>query len=100
LRSARKSFPKQINSRARLQEGFGVIEHMRGIISYGGQIQRKYKKDILDTANANLVESLQHKQAAGPPAGSPSKIYMLDGGLIHFIFCKNVRTLALKIGIP
>ena len=74
---------------------FGVSPYNVGTI-----IWRKHKQDILDTVNRDLVKSLQTL----PGSGHRRKIYVVElyakVKAVPFHFCKNVRTMASKVGIP
>ncbi len=87
----------ELNTYARIAEElntFGVSPW------YVGYIWRKHKQAILDTVNQDLVKSL--KRLSG--SGRPRKISVVElyakVKAVPFHFCKNVRTLACKVGIP
>ncbi len=65
-----------------------------------GHIWRKHNQDILDTVNCDLGNSLKRL----PGSGRPRKISVVElyakVKAVPFHFCKNVRTLACKVGIP
>jgi hypothetical protein len=91
--------PDQLKSKA--YKRVSAELHTLGVSPlYVGQIWRKYKKDTLDTANANLVKSLRHKQGVGPPRRIAIQDLHARVRDIPFHFQNNVRTLAFKIGLP
>jgi hypothetical protein len=67
---------------------------------YVGRCWRKYKQDILDTADQDLVKTLKRL----PSSGCARKISVAElherVKAVPFQYRKNVRTLAFKIGIP
>jgi len=67
---------------------------------YVSDVWKKHKEDILDPLNKDLNVSV--KQLKG--SGRHGKISVLELHLhvkaVSFHFCKNIRTLSFKIGIP
>jgi hypothetical protein len=67
---------------------------------YVADVWRKYKKQILDTLNEDLIESLKHRKGAGPPRRISIEDLQTRVKAVPFGFRKNIRTLAYKVGIP
>ena len=67
---------------------------------YVGDVWRKYKEQILDTLNHDLMESLKHRKGAGPPRRISIEDLQTRVKAVPFRFRKNIRTLAYKVGIP
>ena len=60
----------------------------------------KYKQQILDTLNEDLIKSLGHRKGAGPPRKISIEELQNRVKAVPFNFRKNIRTLAYKVGIP
>jgi hypothetical protein len=76
------------------------FEHIWGVTLLCGYHWRKHKQDILDTVNRDRVKSLQTLPGSGRhPKISVVELYAKVKA-VPFHFCKNVRTMASKVGIP
>ena len=67
---------------------------------YVGDVWRKYKEQILDMLNKDLIESLKHRVGAGAPRRISIEELQNRVKAVLFSFRKNIRTLAYKVGIP
>jgi len=67
---------------------------------YVSDVWRKHKKEILDPLNKDIYVSVKQQKGSG----HPQKVSVVElharVKAVPFHFCKNIRTLSFKIGIP
>ena len=99
------SLAKHVNWRTKKLERKAYVRIAEELNTFGvspyyvGYLWRKHNQDILDTVNHDLGKSLKRLPGSGHPRKiSAVELYAMVKA-VPFHFCKNVRTLAYKVGI-
>ncbi len=67
---------------------------------YVSDVWRKHKEEILDLLNKDIYMSVKHQKVPGHPRKVSIAELHVRVKAVPFHFCKNIRTLSFKIGIP